>query len=68
LARIYAYEETKSKDKKEFCVNDFLIENDLAKAYHGKTKVEFSQDDFEDFEERHENKDWPKVVDYPFMP
>lgn len=39
LARIYAIEETKNKEQKEFCVNDFLIENDLAKSYHGKTKV-----------------------------
>ena len=55
LARIYAYEE-KGKERKEFCINDFLIENDLAKSYHGKTKVEFSHGDYEDFEEKYEDK------------
>ena len=33
LSRIYAY-----SNEEEFCVNDFLIENDMAKAYAGKTK------------------------------
>ena len=33
LCRIYAFSEGK-----EFCVNDFLIENDMAKSYQGKTK------------------------------
>lgn len=50
------------------CINDFLIENDLAKSYHGKSKVEFSQEDYEIFEERCEDKEWPKVIDYPFLP
>ena len=35
----------------------FLIENDLAKSYHGKTKVDFSQGDYEDFEEKYEDKE-----------
>jgi hypothetical protein len=30
--------------------------------------VEFSQGDYEDFEEKYEDKEWPKVVDYPFTP
>lgn len=33
LSRIYAF-----SNGQEFCFNDFLIENDMAKAYLGKTK------------------------------
>jgi hypothetical protein len=31
-----------------------LIENDLAKSYHGKMKVYLSQGDYEDSEEKYE--------------
>lgn len=44
LARIYAY-----SNGVEFCLNDFLIENDMAKQYAGKTKIEFTKRDFEEF-------------------
>lgn len=44
LSRIYAY-----SDGDEFCINDFLIENDMAKQYTGKTKTEFTKRDYEDF-------------------
>lgn len=33
LSRIYAF-----SDGNQFCLNDFLIENDMAKSYQGKTK------------------------------
>ncbi len=60
LARIYTY-----CNQKELCINDFLIENELAKFYSGKTKSEFTSGDYDDFIERHEDKKWPKTIDYP---
>lgn len=37
LARIYTFSEGK-----ELCINNFLLEHELAKSYSGKTKVEFT--------------------------
>ena len=34
LARIYTW-----VDEKQLCINDFLIEQELAKSYSGKTKI-----------------------------
>ena len=40
LARLYPYSEGK-----EFCLNDFLVEQEMAKQYYGKSKVEFTSED-----------------------
>lgn len=40
LARVFIFSEGK-----ELCVNDFLLENELAKSYAGKSKVEFTSED-----------------------
>lgn len=60
LARIYAY-----SDNQEFCVNDFLIQNELAKPYQGKTKDQFTKKDYEQFKKKFVRTSWPEVVHYP---
>ncbi len=60
LARIYTI-----SNGKQLCINDFLIENQLAKFYSGKTKSQFTTGDYDDFMERHEDKKWPLTSDYP---
>lgn len=61
LARVFAFSQGK-----EFCVNDYLVEHRLAKAYWGKTKNEFNSEDYEEFMEQHEEKVWPVVENYPY--
>ena len=60
LARVYPFAEGK-----EFCLNEFLIEQDMAKQYYGKSKVEFTSEDEEEFMVKLKQKRWPKVEDYP---
>ena len=60
LARIYVW-----SDEKELCLNDFLLEHEMAKSYMGKAKVEFTSEDEEDFMESYAHKTWPKTVDFP---
>jgi hypothetical protein len=54
-----------SKGCSELCINDYLIENDMAKGAQSKNKAEFSKNDFQDCSEKHENKNWPTISDYP---
>lgn len=42
LARVYTYCEGKA-----LCINDFLLEHDMARSYEGKTKMEFNSEDEE---------------------
>lgn len=37
LARVYAF-----CQGKEICINDFMLENEMARSYEGKAKVEFT--------------------------
>ncbi len=60
LARIYTFSEGK-----ELCINDFLLENEMAKSYAGKAKVEFTSEDEEEFLKACKSRQWPKTVDYP---
>lgn len=60
LARIYAF-----SDEEEFCINDFLIENDLAKVYTGKTKIQFTKTDYDNFVKKYNRAKWPEVINYP---
>ena len=60
LARVYAYSENQ-----EFCVNDFLIQNEMAKVYEGKTKDQFTVTDYENFKSKFLRSEWPIVTNYP---
>ena len=60
LARVFIFSEGK-----ELCVNDFLLENELGKSYAGKTKVEFTSEDEEQFLKSYKAKIWPKTAHYP---
>ena len=60
LARVFILSEGK-----ELCVNDFLLENELGKSYAGKTKVEFTSEDEEQFLKSYKAKIWPKTTHYP---
>ena len=63
LSRIYTYSRGK-----EICLNDFLLDNDMAKPYLGKSKTEFTVTDFENFMEKYDRQtQWPKTVDYPLI-
>jgi hypothetical protein len=37
----------------------------MAKAYSGKAKIEFTKYDYELFQEKYDEKTWPKVENYP---
>lgn len=73
-SRVYAYtaspmlpyecESIVNKNSSEFCINDYLIENDMAKG-QTKGRNEFGKKSYEDFCDRYETKVWPVVEDYP---
>lgn len=60
LTRIYA-----SSEGRVLCINDFLIKESLAKAYAGKTKVEFTSSDEDEFLKTLKNRSWPKIQHFP---
>lgn len=62
LGRIYSY-----SNGKELCINDFLVEENLAKQYGGKTKSEFTSEDEEEFLLKEKGRAWPKTTHYPYQ-
>lgn len=42
-----------------------MIEHELAKAYFGKTKVEFTSSDEDEFLKTFKTRVWPKTTHYP---
>jgi hypothetical protein len=46
-------------------VNDFLIQNEMAKVYEGKTKDQFTVKDYENFKSKFLRSEWPTVTNYP---
>lgn len=46
-------------------MNDFLIQNELAKPYQGKTKDQFGKKDYDRFKKKFIRSSWPEVVHYP---
>ncbi len=61
MGRIYSF-----SNGKELCINDFLVEENLAKQYGGKNKSEFTSEDEEDFLLKEKGKSWPKTINFPY--
>ena len=47
-------------------INNFLVQEEMAKMYEGGKKQPFIQEDYDNFKAKHVDTEWPTFVDYPY--